>query len=302
LKSISHDILIVADDLTGACDAAVPFASVGSAVAARVYACSTESRDLDEAAMIASMERIARAAPRARLIFKKIDSVLRGNVQAEIDAASKTFACVSAVITPAFPQMGRTVRNGYLHVDGVPFRQVDQSYLEADTDQDLDEIVAAGLKREGCVLWAGSAGLAKALARKLYGEPQPVEAPAIDGQIAFCIGSDHSATQQQLQELNRLRPNARIVPIRRGQTTARHIRNELAGAAALFITGGDTASSVLQAVGARSIVLKHEALTGVPWGMLSGGIFDGCPVVTKSGGFGAPDTLVKVADFFPCRI
>jgi uncharacterized protein YgbK (DUF1537 family) len=67
----------------------------------------------------------------------------------------------------------------------------------------------------------------------------------------------------------------------------------------LFITGGDTATAVLRAVDARSIEIRGEVLTGVPWGMLSGGLFDGCPVVTKSGGFGAPDTMVRVANYFP---
>jgi len=41
-----------------------------------------------------------------------------------------------------------------------------------------------------------------------------------------------------------------------------------------------------------------EVLPGIPWGMLRGGRFDGVLVVTKSGGFGAPDALIRIAEFF----
>jgi uncharacterized protein YgbK (DUF1537 family) len=125
----------------------------------------------------------------------------------------------------------------------------------------------------------------------------------IEGPIALCIGSNHPVTLAQQAELGRCHPDAWVVPVpvQRTQTSAQQIREALRGAAALFITGGDTATRVLQAVGARKIVIMDQVVTGVPWGMLCGGIFDGCPVVTKSGGFGAPDTLIKVANFFSCR-
>jgi uncharacterized protein YgbK (DUF1537 family) len=302
LKSISHDILIVADDLTGACDAAAPFAPCVTGFSlSGVRAYSTESRDLTEPEIIRSMQSIARTAGPAKIIFKKIDSTLRGNVQAEIKAAMRAFRCTEAVITPAFPDMGRIVKEGCLHVDGVLTRQLDSAFQNAVTNEDLDQIVDAGLKLPGRVLWAGSAGLAAALARRLYGTPQSVPPPQVEGPVVFCIGSDHPATQAQRIELQRHHPEAKILPIRRTQTTLEEIRLGVAGAAALFITGGDTATMVLQAIGAKTITIKHEVVTGLPWGLLSGGIFDGCPVVTKSGGFGAPDTLVKVANFFTCH-
>jgi uncharacterized protein YgbK (DUF1537 family) len=208
------------------------------------------------------------------------------------------FRCTTAVITPAFPDMGRTVRNGHLHVHGVIAMHAGENVLDAVTNRDLDQIVESGLKLSGRVLWAGSGGLAAALARRLYGVPKPHQAPRIDGGAVFCIGSNHPATLAQRSELSRRHPSAKVLLIRRSQTTAEEIRQCMSGAAALFITGGDTASMVLQAIGAQSIAIHHEVVTGVPWGVLSGGILDGCAVVTKSGGFGAPDTLVMVAKFF----
>ena len=300
-------MVIVADDLTGACDAAAPFAARGARCVVRlgvspcvsnvdVVAFSTESRDIDEAEIRSRMEAVAYAAGRGGMVFKKIDSTLRGNVRAEILAAMAAFGLRTAVITPAFPDMGRTVRDGYLHVDRLKsVTQIGLMMLDAAENEDLDRIVAENLHEP--VLWAGSAGLASALARKLYGELQLLSAPAIDGPLVFCIGSDHPATVAQQRELT----GARILKIVRGQTSADEIRHGLRGAGALFITGGDTAAMVLAAVGAESIAIQHEVVTGVPWGVLSGGSFDGCPVVTKSGGFGAPDTLIRVARFFTCR-
>ena len=291
-------VLIVADDLTGACDAAVAFA-VGRGSVSRVQAVSTESRDLAKQEIVQRMQSIARAEGHADLIFKKIDSTLRGNVEAEIAAAMDAFQCDGAIITPAFPDMGRAVKEGHLHVDGVRVRYAGAGMMDAVTNQDLDRLVEEGLKMEGRVLWAGSGGLAAALARRLCGTLQPRHAPTINGPVAFCIGSDHPATQAQHAELVRRFPDAMIVPIVLGKTTASEIRQSLQGAGALFITGGDTASVVLRAVGAREIAVQQEVVTGVPWGLLFGGQFDGYPVVTKSGGFGGRDALISVGGFFP---
>lgn len=60
---------------------------------------------------------------------------------------------------------------------------------------------------------------------------------------------------------------------------------------ALVLTGGDTAVHVARALGAQGIVLKEEIEAGVPVGTLIGP--NPYPVVTKAGGFGAPDTLLK---------
>jgi uncharacterized protein YgbK (DUF1537 family) len=67
--------------------------------------------------------------------------------------------------------------------------------------------------------------------------------------------------------------------------------------AALILTGGETASFVLRALGATGINLAGEIAPGIPWGMVEGGIADGCTVVTKSGGFGQRDALVRAFQF-----
>lgn len=64
-------------------------------------------------------------------------------------------------------------------------------------------------------------------------------------------------------------------------------------AAGVVATGGDGASAVLQALGAGGIALVDEVTGGMPLGTLTGGPAAGLPVVTKAGGFGTPDVLIR---------
>lgn len=53
------------------------------------------------------------------LVIKKIDSTLRGNIGAEIEALMKACGITGAVVAPAFPQAGRTTVAGECWVNGV---------------------------------------------------------------------------------------------------------------------------------------------------------------------------------------
>ncbi|MFB4316697.1 four-carbon acid sugar kinase family protein [Actinomadura sp. 21ATH] len=123
------EFVIVADDLTGAADSAVPFAArMSTAVAlesawprARAVAVDTDSRYSPEDV---AAERVAEAVTRgitagARIV-KKIDSTLRGNAGAEIAAAVAAAGGPLAVVAPAFPATGRTVAGGVVRVGGEP--------------------------------------------------------------------------------------------------------------------------------------------------------------------------------------
>jgi uncharacterized protein YgbK (DUF1537 family) len=124
---------LIADDLTGACDAGALFSGAGPigivtdglAVDPHrdVVAADTETRALDagEAAKeVWSMAR--RLAPRFALgpAVKKLDSTLRGQVAAELDAMLLATGLRAAVVCPTFPAQGRTVVDGILRVDGIP--------------------------------------------------------------------------------------------------------------------------------------------------------------------------------------
>ncbi len=79
---------------------------------------ATETRDADEAEIESKIRQVAALVSkvRPRIIFKKIDSLMRGNPGREILTAFDAFGCDVAIITPSFPEMGRTVRDGNLEL------------------------------------------------------------------------------------------------------------------------------------------------------------------------------------------
>ena len=126
---------IVADDLTGAADAVGHYgATISCAVVfdlesiwpnADILAIDTESRYVaeDEAAtLVASAAR--RSIESGRRVFKKIDSLLRGNIGVEIAAALAAVAQDAhgvAIVAPAFPTTGRTTVDGHVRVNDLPY-------------------------------------------------------------------------------------------------------------------------------------------------------------------------------------
>ncbi len=132
-------LAIIADDLTGAMDTGVQFAkrglrtvvslsdrfAEGVADGADVIVLNTNSRP-DEAALarekVLACGRYVRGLG-VRRVYKKIDSTLRGNVGPELDALMDAWGVETAILTPAFPAVGRTVVGGLLLVNGVPWEK-----------------------------------------------------------------------------------------------------------------------------------------------------------------------------------
>ncbi|MDE2517150.1 MAG: hypothetical protein KGL12_14070 [Rhodospirillales bacterium] len=228
---------ILADDLTGALDSAARFAAAGpvpvfwrlpEAVPAR---CAFDSATRDAPAPIGAFAAaLAEGAP----AFKKIDSVLRGPVGAEIEACAPDFDHV--LIAPAFPFQGRVVRGGAVFLragDGwrpgphafptlslpVTHCRPGQrapagiSLWDSETDADLAAIVAAGRALAGRVLWCGTAGLAGALA-----EPGAVPLPDLPGPVLALTGTDHPVAVAQLAHtvavLHRVEPEDPMAAMR----------------------------------------------------------------------------------------
>jgi uncharacterized protein YgbK (DUF1537 family) len=122
-------LVILADDFTGACDAAGAFASLRSTfvslgtelVADEVVAIDLDLRERDDAEARATSEAAARRVrsdrPEARVLLK-IDSTLRGPIGGLVDGALVGAQKEIAVIAPAFPEQGRLLHEGCLQVDG----------------------------------------------------------------------------------------------------------------------------------------------------------------------------------------
>jgi uncharacterized protein YgbK (DUF1537 family) len=68
--------------------------------------------------------------------------------------------------------------------------------------------------------------------------------------------------------------------------------------ASLFLSGGDTALSVLGRLGARGLRLESEIVPGLVLGTVVGCAFEGLAVGTKPGAFGDDDALLKWREFW----
>ncbi len=131
-----HKVAIVADDLTGAMDTAAPFAARG--VATRVFlslprdgiagvpavvSITTDSRHLHAREAMARVAAAIKAiGDESRLLLKKVDSTMRGNVAQETLAALEASGRRHALVCPAFPAQGRTLEDGEVRVHGVALR------------------------------------------------------------------------------------------------------------------------------------------------------------------------------------
>lgn len=130
------DVLVLADDFTGANDAGAQCARLGvrSVVTAdmdlgpeqlpddtRVVVIDTESRHDSPAQAREKVAGVVRRFRRGGVprIFKKTDSTLRGNIGAELEAVVNAGPVRRVMFVPAYPAAGRTTIDGYHYVDGV---------------------------------------------------------------------------------------------------------------------------------------------------------------------------------------
>lgn len=131
-------ILIIADDLSGAADCAGAFARSGwetlvlidadkaqhAGDAAAAIAIDADTRRLPPAQAAAiHAALLERHWTPGRLLYRKIDSTLRGNFAQEL--AAIVGAAGLAIVAPAFPQAGRLTLQGRQHVHGVPLEDTE---------------------------------------------------------------------------------------------------------------------------------------------------------------------------------
>ncbi len=177
---------IVADDLTGAMDSSGYFASRGLSTTvildpsfpstADVMVISTNSRAEDPNTAREMIRQAVRSLA-GRLVYKKIDSTLRGNIGVELAAAMDEMDCEKAIVAPAFPAVGRTTVGGILLVNGVavsetqfandPILPVKESHIPTLLEQSTERSV-------GCVTVEDIADGPESLYRKISGMPEDI--------------------------------------------------------------------------------------------------------------------------------
>lgn len=289
------EIAIIADDLTGACDTAVQFARAGyrSAVAfggvvpagfpeADVVAVDTDTRSLPPEQ---AYRKVLEAGSRLRatgLLYKKLDSTLRGPVAAELAAALAATGLGQAILAPAFPATGRTTVDGVQLLHGRPVHETGLAPAPADpvcesslpallsepglgeatvlSRGELSDLPARELHaavRRGAhvvadatarshlealvravpepsrVLWAGSAGLAQALASVYPGPGRESASPAQAARVLAVAGSASRVTREQCE---RLAEEPGVTPVVLGASAG--AVEEATGAARKALSGG----------------------------------------------------------------
>jgi uncharacterized protein YgbK (DUF1537 family) len=340
---------LLADDLTGALDTAAEFVPVvghlpvfwpsgnhldhsGSA------ALDSATRECDPATAMARVGGLVRFLAGADIAFKKIDSLLRGPAVAEIAACMHAGIWRHCALAPAFPYQGRATdagrqyvrsANGWIAVGddlvaglrlmGVIARPSEPdsrlrpgvTVFDAETDADLQRIVATVRRCAEPVLWAGTGGLAQAIAA---GHPHPAATP-LPRPILGVFGSDQPATAQQLAacEPHWLKiegqgfdaiplrlddPGVALVSFDFPADTARASAAERIAAGirrlidrigppgTVVVAGGETLRSLCEAAGAASLLVQGRLEPGVARSVMSGGRWNGVTVVSKSGAFG----------------
>jgi D-threonate/D-erythronate kinase len=231
-KSAAPRIGLLADDLTGACDAGVQFAQRGFSTLVRIAPPLTKPRAFDLVVLTTHSRNDSPATAGAKVreacqsltadgrevIYKKIDSTLRGNLGYELEAVMEECGFFLALVAPAFPAMGRRLEAGSLRVadsersDSVNLpellrqqavsrvvhlgraawangsaalcERLDQLpektivVLDSLNDGDLEAIASAWIGLRGRALLVGSAGLAAAAAKIMAEKFQNALLPA----------------------------------------------------------------------------------------------------------------------------
>lgn len=128
---------VIADDLTGAADSGVQLSRSGYRTAVffqgepangaglDAVVVDTDSRALSPEVARERVLKAGDAVGGAGLVYKKVDSTLRGNLRSEIEAAMRSTGRERAVVAPAFPGGGRTTVDGTQLVHGEPVHRTE---------------------------------------------------------------------------------------------------------------------------------------------------------------------------------
>ena len=141
------DLVIIADDLSGAADCGIVCAEAGLDTVVMlghrhdepdvaVLAIDADTRSGTRAEAAAETYRLVKAhAPAGRTLFRKIDSTLRGHMAAELAAtlaARRESGRALILLAPAFPATGRTFATTQSHWFGIADGKVIEHWANRD--------------------------------------------------------------------------------------------------------------------------------------------------------------------------
>jgi uncharacterized protein YgbK (DUF1537 family) len=161
------EILVIADDFTGAAEIGGIAHLFGLSVRIMMDVCDLSRYKEDVIVLDTNSRRLRPESASGRiltiladvdlsnikLIYKKVDSVLRGPVESEIKAVMKAARIQTAVLIPANPSKGRTIKNGRYYINEIPINETDfiNDPEYPRTSNDVREMIIDGTGS----LWAG---------------------------------------------------------------------------------------------------------------------------------------------------
>lgn len=252
-SKIEHSpLLVIADDLTGALDTGVQFSKSGAKTKiitlsdlqafvfpsdVDVIVVDTETRHLEPYEAYRIVKELVSLAEKSGVtyFYKKTDSLLRGNVGAELSALMDGANKEVLLFFPSFPQIGRIVRDGVLYIDNVPvtesnvakdlFNPVPSSSIssivgrqtskpvfsnpdsfslpgiyvfDSETEDEMRE-KAEGFGKKGLSISAGCAGFASVLCEILgFTNREKTNCDNLDDNLLVISGTPNNVTLSQL--------------------------------------------------------------------------------------------------------
>ena len=158
-------LLVVADDFTGALDTGVQFAkrgirtlvtsgtdidieSIGDSTEVLSVNTQTRHKNANDAYEIVYQLIKKSISLGIKHVYKKTDSALRGNIGGELLAALHGAGCDRLMFVPSYPDNNRTTENGIQYIEGTPvaqtnfarepFNPVNQDYIPDIIKQQAD--------------------------------------------------------------------------------------------------------------------------------------------------------------------
>lgn len=244
--------------------------------------------------------------------FPEMGRVTTGGRQHVVAPGAATPSPVGPIIVEAFRSQGLGAEIVGFADDCAP--RIDGSgpvlVVEAQTQDMLHRRISAMVARfADDTLWAGSGGLAAVLSSTRAGVTHPpircvivgTRHPVTLGQVEQVLAAGIVEEPDENMETALSRPLL-VAPSLTTSSAAEterwlhdllpHVEIAEPQESSIFVTGGDTLSTVLQTVDAEFLECHGQVVTGVPMSKVRGGRWDGATVLSKSGGFGAADLLV----------
>jgi uncharacterized protein YgbK (DUF1537 family) len=238
-------VAVIADDLSGAAELAGAAAGAGFSAEvqtrldpssdAEVIAIDADTRCQSSDAASRITAAITRDLPRANplWIYKKTDSVLRGNVRAELESVLQTSGLCRALLVPANPSKGRVIRAGSYLIDGVPLAQTAFAHdpdhprqtssisellgrsdvIDVPDVQSRADLQMSATRVDGQTLAAGGVEFFEALLEARHGTREARgSAPALPGPELLICGSAQAWRQGRAADCERLGIPVLILP------------------------------------------------------------------------------------------